>query len=142
MKSGVKWISLNTWLNKTRTARGKRLTPDLCLEPRVVRRPFGLDVQRTRQEEPDLPTAADSAASRLELVFTHKRCKLSLAGDQRSLEGPCRLVQGLSPALINKAVWAPRYPACNTHEGSERQLNSLLISASSLRGCSSSTAPP
>lgn len=51
----------------------------------MVRRLFGLDAPRTRQEESHLPTAANSVASRLKLVvFTHKRCKLSVAGVQQS----------------------------------------------------------
>lgn len=55
------------------------------------RRLFGLDAQRTRQEEPDLPTAANSVASRLKLVvFTRKRCKLSAAGVQQSAGEPLR----------------------------------------------------
>lgn len=50
----------------------------------MATRLFGLRAE-DEAEESDHPTAANSVASRLELVvFTHKRCKLSLAGVQQS----------------------------------------------------------
>lgn len=62
---------------------------------------------------------------------------------ERSLnpEGPCRLGQGLSPALINNTVWALRYLACNTHTQRKRAtIKKLLnITIKSVRGCFSST---